>query len=481
MGRSVPKNSVFSMANKGVSVLFPLVTVSYISRVLGASGVGEVSAAQNVSAYFTMAAALGIPAYGVRAIAQARDHKELCDKTFSELFVVNLLSTLLATMLYFAALFLLRENAPPAALSLAFSGAVFLNVINIEWVYQGFEEYEYITIRSLAVKTVSILLLFVFVRQKTDLVAYALVICFGNFGNSVLNFIHLKKYVAFRYNGLSLKRHLGPVMTFFVSVLAIEIYSLLDISMLTAMTDTACVGYYSNATRIVKAVGNTLTGISLVLMPRFSYLFAAGDTKAVQKLSGQFLNLTLMLSVPFCVGASLLAGQIVQVLFGPGFGPAVRTIRMLSPLIIFMPLSGGVFCQLLLTAGKEKAYLFCVVCGTAVNAALNFALIPLFRQNGAALASAFAEGTVSVAMVLVSRKILKTAVPCRDLASILLSSVFMAAVVVLLRAATAGFAVWVALLLEVLAGGVVYFAGIFLLKNSISAPVIRAIRRKRLG
>ena len=57
MGKSVSKNSAFSMMNKGLSVIFPLVTVSYISRVLGASGVGEVSSAQNLATYFRMAAA----------------------------------------------------------------------------------------------------------------------------------------------------------------------------------------------------------------------------------------------------------------------------------------------------------------------------------------------------------------------------------------------------------------------------------------
>ena len=70
-----------------------------------------------------------------------------------------------------------------------------------------------------------------------------------------------------------LKKHIAPIMTFFVSVIAIEIYSLLDVSMLTAMSNSMSVGYYSNSTKIVKAVANTLTGISAVLMPRFSLSF----------------------------------------------------------------------------------------------------------------------------------------------------------------------------------------------------------------
>jgi O-antigen/teichoic acid export membrane protein len=60
----------------------------------------------------------------------------------------------------------------------------------------------------------------------------------------------------------------------------------------------------------------------------------------------------------------------VEVLFGVEFLPAISTIRILSILIVLKPLSGGVFCQLLLTAGKEKSYLACVLIGTVVNSRL---------------------------------------------------------------------------------------------------------------
>lgn len=187
----------------------------------------------------------------------------------------------------------------------------------------------------------------------------------------MLNFINLKKYVKICFHNMVLKKHIAPIMTFFVSVIAIEIYSLLDVSMLTAMSNSMSVGYYSNSTKIVKAVANTLTGISAVLMPRFSYLFSENKKDEIKKLSGQFLNVTFLISIPCCIGIILTANQIVEVLFGGDFTPAIATIRILAALIVLMPLSGGVFCQLLLTSGKEKYYLFCVLSGTVVNALLN--------------------------------------------------------------------------------------------------------------
>ena len=478
MGKSISKNSAFSMINKGLSVVFPLVTVSYISRVLGASGIGVVSSAQNLSTYFSMVAALGIPSYGVREIAQSRNDKQICDKTFSELFTINFISTFVATILYFVALIVLKDNYPNRVLSLVFSATVIFNVINTEWVYQGFEEYEYITIRSFIVKVLSLLLLFAFVRQKSDLVAYAFIICFGSIGNYVLNFINIKKYVSFQFQNISIKKHIPYIMTFFVSVIAIEVYSLLDISMLTAMTDSTCVGYYSNSTKIVKAVANTLTGISAVLMPRFSYLFSANYRQEIKNLSAKFLNITFLIAVPCCMGIILLSDQIVEVLFGASFSPAASTIKILSLLIILMPLSGGVFCQLLLTSGKEKNYLFCVLTGTIVNVTLNSLLIPQFAQNGAAIASVIAEFTVSLTMIIVSRHIIKVGIQSRDAISIAFSTAFMAIIVLLFRRLLFGLSTWMCLVIEISVAVLVYFISIFLLRNSISNKIINILKNK---
>ena len=474
MGKSVSKNSAFSMINKGLSVVFPLVTVSYISRVLGAAGIGEVSSAQNLATYFSMAAALGIPSYGVRAIAQSKRDENSCNKTFSELFTINFISSIIATVVYLITAFCFKINNSNTALALIFSSIIVFNVINIEWVYQGYEEYEYIMIRSLVIKIVSILLLFIFVRKKSDLVAYAFIICFGSIGNYVLNFINLKRYVKLSFCNISLKKHIRPIMTFFVSVIAIEIYSLLDVSMLTVMSNATSVGYYSNSTKIVKAVANTLTGISAVLMPRFSYLFSEDNKSEIKKLSRQFLNVTFLISVPCCCGIILVADQIVEVLFGVEFLPA---ISILSILIVLMPLSGGVFCQLLLTAGKEKSYLACVLIGTVVNAVLNYLLIPTLTQNGAAIASVIAEFTVSISMIVATRRTIKVNMCCRDVFSILTSAFFMSLTLVLCHKLFSGQAVWMRLLVEIVIAVLVYFLCVFMLKNSASSKIIRMIKK----
>ena len=160
MEKTIAKNAVFNMVYKALSVIFPLVIVSYASRKLGANGIGEVSSAQNIVTYFTMFAALGIPSYGVRAIAQSRKDKEKCNKTFTELFIVNLCSTCVCTLLYFILLKIISIQT--GILNYIFAILIVFNIFNVEWVYEGFEKYQYIAIRSFVVKGISMLLLFMY-------------------------------------------------------------------------------------------------------------------------------------------------------------------------------------------------------------------------------------------------------------------------------------------------------------------------------
>lgn len=158
MSKSIAKNAVFNMGYNAVSVIFPLVTSAYVARTLGASGVGEVSSAQNLATYFTMIATLGIPSYGVRAIAQARIHKEECNRTFSELFVINLFSTVFSLACYAVLILSLDKTLFSNPLHAIFASLIAMSIFNIEWLYQGFEEYKYITIRSILIKIISFIL-----------------------------------------------------------------------------------------------------------------------------------------------------------------------------------------------------------------------------------------------------------------------------------------------------------------------------------
>lgn len=333
--------------------------------------------------------------------------------------------------------------------------------------------------RSFIVKIFSIVLMFFGVRDENDLAGYAFLLCFGTVGNYLLNAISLKSLVRFDFTQIEIKKHLKPILTFFASVVAIEIYSLVDVTMLTAMLESKYVGYYTNSTKIVKMLANTLTAMSAVLMPRLSAYFGEMNYPKIEKLSQKFLYITMTLAVPCCIGIILTADHLVSVLLGNSFEPAVVTVQILSFLIPLMPLSGGVFCQLLLTSNNEKKYLMCVMTGAVVNVILNAILIVKQRQNGAAVASVIAELVVCFMMIHLSRKIVKVNIKKCGLWSIILSSMVMAISVVGVKAACCHTNVCFRLFLEVAIGVMVYLIMLVITKNILIEMIWKNSKNRR--
>lgn len=478
--KSVSKNALFNMLNRFLTILFPLIIISYVSRILGASGVGFVSSAQNFSTYFTMCAALGIPSYGVRAIAQVAKNKELSDKVFTELYTINLISTIICSVVYIIFLNFMDLDYFSYNLYLLFSILVIFNVFNIEWVYQGFEEYKYITVRNFIIKCVSLIFLFIFVKNENDIMGYGLIVCFGTVGNYILNMVNLHNYVNFNFHSLNLKSHISPIFIFFASVVAIEIYSLLDVTMLTYMTNSSCVGYYSNSTKIVKTIAGTLTAISAVLLPRLSLYFSMNDYKKIKKISYQFLMVTFILTIPCTIGLYVLSDQVVVFFLGNEFIPSIQTIKILTFLIIFMPLSGGVFCQLLLTAEKEKEYLLSVSMGAIFNIILNLTMISKWQQNGAAFASVLSEVAVCFFMIYFSRSIIKINILIKDVVQLTIANGIMFLILEIMMKLFEGFAISIVikLIIEVTVGGAIYFLVLLFLKNAFCIEIVNKIRKK---
>ncbi|HAT4090155.1 TPA: flippase [Clostridium perfringens] len=476
MGKSITRNATFNMMYKALSVIFPLVIVSYASRKLGATGIGLVSSAQNLVTYFTMFAALGIPSYGVRIIAQTKKNKLECNKTFTELFLINLVSTIISIIAYF--ILIMNFDHTFIKLNYIFSSLIFINIFNVEWVYEAFEEYKYIAIRSFLVKGISLIALFVFVKNENDLFYYSIIVCLGIGGNYLLNLFKLREYVKFNFKALSFSRHFHVIMTFFGAVIAIELYSLLDITMLTYMTNSTNVGYYSNATKIIKMLANTMTAIGAVLLPRLSLYFVEKKYDEVQKITQKFLDVIMILAIPACIGMILISDQIVYVLFGVDFKEAISTVRILSPLIILMPLSGGIFGQILLTSGKEKVYFRCVCSGAFINIILNIIFIGLWKQNGAAFASICTEIIVSFLMILYSNKVININFNKGNMIKVCSSVITFAIVVLIIKILTPNISYVISMTIEILTAIAIYIILLSLLRHELIVDMLNKIKKR---
>ena len=218
--KSLVENSIFNIIYRCSNLLFPLIISTYASRMLFADGIGKVASAQNVVTYFTTLAALGLPTYGIKAVAILGKTKESRSKVFSELFCINAFSTLISSVLYCILLLIVPYFRYRLEISIVCGLAILFNFVNVDWFYQGCEEYGYIMIRNIIVKIISLVSVFLFVHAPSDYIIYALVLTLSRCLNNIFNIFHLRKYVRFTLKNLDFHKHLKPVLVLFASSLA---------------------------------------------------------------------------------------------------------------------------------------------------------------------------------------------------------------------------------------------------------------------
>lgn len=461
--KSLANNAVFNIIYRILNVIFPLISVTYISRILMPEGVGEIAYAQNIVSYFTLFAALGIPTYGTREISKCRDNQNKTDKVFSELFIINAFSTSICIVAYLILVFINFEAE--RYLFLICGLLIFFNFINIDWFYQGREEYIYIAVRSSLIKIFSLILMFILVKDQSDYLIYALITCLATGGNYIFNIIHSRKYVRFTFKDLKLKRHLKPILYLIVCVISAELYSKVDTTMLGSMCSDEVVGFYTNAQKFVTTIITLTTAISAIFLPRISYYYGRDKEKYNKYITFGF-NVLSFFTVPAFVGVILISPDITFVMFGEAFMPAAITINILAALILIKSFGDLLCYQVIISSGNEKKMFKSYIIAAIANIFLNVLLIPVFSQNGAAVASVISEFLLNITLfITVSLKVIKLNINKKQVISVLLGTVLMAICVILTGSFVDNH--FIALILEVVIGVGVYVLTNLVLKNKI--------------
>ena len=401
--KSLGKNSVFNVIYTCANILFPLLTSMYVARILMESGVGRVAYAQNIASYFTTFAALGLPNYGVRKVAQCRDNRTELNRTFSELFFINMISTTIAFVAYIVVVISLDNSMMTVPLAIASGLAVFFNYLNIDWLYQGEEEYTYITLRSIAVKIASFILVVIFVRSANDYVIYALIVSLATGGNYIFNVIHARSFVSITISNIQLKKHVKPLVVFACNIFLVSVYSKIDITMLGSMTTDTTVGLYSYAYKITYLLTTVCTSVTAILFPRIIYQYKHSKDGFSKLLSlGQ--KSVIFLCVPMVFFVILMAPRIIETLFGSAFVPAASILRIFSPLIIIKSIGDLLGYQLMIATENERKVTVAYAISALSNVMMNALLIPCFNGNGAAIASVTSELFANTYQIITMKK-----------------------------------------------------------------------------
>ncbi|SDL26524.1 flippase [Streptococcus equinus] len=425
ISKKIVKNTAYNFAYNLLNVIFPLVTVPVVSRILLSSGLGKVNYAFNIVGWFTLFAALGIPRYGIREVAKQKANQSELNKCFSEIFLINTVSTIISSLAYVISIIIFPYFRKEVLLYFVAGIQLFFNVFNVDWFYQGLEEYGYITKRSFFVKLISLIAILCLVRSRDDYILYALIQNIATIGNYVLNVIHLRKYISFSNDKLHFKKHLKSIFLLLSTTLAISIYSLLDVTMVGAFCGDSAVGYYTNVHKIINTLAIVSTSLGGVLLPQLVSYYSKNELGKLGELSEKVLSIILVVTVPISTGLFILSPYIVSVLFGNDFIPAIPTMKIFAPFIVLNTLGNFYGTQLLMAFNKEKELLYTVVLGAVLNFTFNILLIRIIQQNGAAVASVVEELIVMLIQRHIAKKAVKISINYLEVVKIMLMNVFL--------------------------------------------------------
>ena len=456
--RKIAKNFIFNMIYNGLNVIFPLVTIPYLSRILLADGLGKVSYATNIVSWFLLFASLGIPRYGIREIAKNRETQ--LSKVFSELFSINLLSTALAVLIYLGMILNIPYFRSRSILYSVLGIQLFLNIFNVDWFYQGLEDYQYITVRSIIVKTCSLCAMLLFVHKHEDYIIYALIQSLAVAGNNIFNFIHCHKFCNLSFRKLKLRRHIKPILILTATQLAISVYSLLDITMLGMLCNDKVVGYY----------------IGAVLLPELVSAYNENKIEIVKTISEKSLNLIITLTLPITIGLQILAKEIILVLFGNNFGPAILTLQLYAPFIVISTIGNLFGTQLLMTFGKEDKLFYTTILGAISDFLINVFMIKFYAQNGATIATIIAELIVAIAQIYYVEKECRIAFNRKIILASIISCVMMCLGIYIVKYFIVS--LFLRLVISVVVGIIIYFAVNIILRNDSIILIKKTVLNK---
>ena len=390
------------MAYNIVSTLSTILATALLARRLGSNGIGEYSYLISIVSYFTLCAILGSSNYGAREIAYTRDNKKECSKAFWEIVCLRSIQSFLCLISF---LIFISFTSLDFRIMTIFAFFIVNVAVDIMWFYTGIENFIMQISVSLIGRVIYLIALVVFIKDSGDFAKYCIIeVLFNLCTNGAMWFgLRNKIYHPSKVHPL---RHLKPSFQMFLPAITLQIYSVLDKTMLGVMAvdNYNQNAFYSLAEGIVKSfllIGSSLTKVTA---PRIANLNANNKTDSISDTIYESYNISWLVSLPLVLAIIMSSDFIVDIYFGPGYESVSKLIKLLSPLVIFISLSSVSGNQFLVPTKHTDTQTKILAVGALMNLILNFTLIPRFQAVGATVATLTAEGMIALIQLIVMRK-----------------------------------------------------------------------------
>lgn len=404
------KNGLYASAYYLVSLLLPLALAPYASRVLGATGVGEVAYAQAIFIYFQLLAGLGSGTYGQRLIAQKVDEKKALSLAFFEVWVLKVILGLVGIVIFVSAI-----NGLALPLKVLLYVQIIdlaINFVDISWFYQGIQDFKKVMIRQLGIKIVSVIFVLLFVKSESD--GWIYLICFSlpTFFGYLLMWKNIGRKIDFDcIFYVRPFQHLKGLFILFIPYVAILLFAYIDRFLIGALTnDMAQVGFYDMSFRFVAISIGLSTAVASVLMPNIATAYANNEYFYIKNTLGKAFEISLFMGVLAGLSLYLVTPYLIPWFLGHDFLDAIVIVQVLSIVAFFKAIAVLLGSGFMIAIGRDKKYILLIWISLVINVGLNTLLIPLLGAQGAALASAISEGILVVTLITANRKFISSEV-----------------------------------------------------------------------
>lgn len=387
MKNNLAKNVFYNLIRTLSNIVFPLITFPYVSRVLQPDSIGKYNWSNTYVGYFSLIATLGITTYAIRECSKVRNSQSKVDKVASQIYSINIVTMILSYTLLFLSLALFRFLDKYRITILILSLTIMFNIIGTDWINSAFEDFKFITLRSVLFQFISLILMFLFVKGPNDYNKYALISVIAATGSSITNILYRRKFVKIRFTfSMNIRKHIVPILNLFVLILVQNIYGSADITMLGIFKNNYEVGYYSTAVKVSGIITQVVASIAFVVLPQLSQAYGQSDYNKINLLLNKGLQFLVGLGFPLCFGTIALSPDIIDILGGKAYYPAVPSLILLMIGFIFSSLGGSFIGNLiLLPSNRERYFTIAFAISAIINIILNLILIP----RGGATAAAF--------------------------------------------------------------------------------------------
>lgn len=392
----IKTNFIYSSILTLSNFVFPFLTFPYVSRVLGVNNIGIYNWVGGIVQYFTFFSMMGIAIVGIREVAKNKSDKLELSKTFSSLLMLTLISTLIAIVI----LLILTATVPKFTdyKQMFYIGAVniFVNLFLVEWFFKGVENFKYITIRSLIVKSVYVILVFLFVQHKGDYNIYYLLTVSAVALNAIFNWIYSRRFVSFSLANINLKPYYKSFLVLGFYMLLTSMYATFNVVYLGFMGGNVEVGYYTTATKLYGILLAFFSAFTGVMLPRMSSLVAEENYEEINRLIEKSFSILYTFCFPMIIFFMFFAPEIISIIAGKGYEGSILPMRIVLPLMLIIGTEEILIIQLLMPLNKDKAIFINSVIGASVGVALAIILVKNLHSVGSSIVWVCSEFSILI-------------------------------------------------------------------------------------